>query len=143
MNTKVLLAALAAALVSFLLGWVIWDMCGMMNYYSHNMTPGYNALMKQKEHMKMMGMIISNLAWGLLIAWSLWKMGVASAMDGLLPGLIIGVLVAITMDMFFYSMMNMYANKRIVMIDVAMSGVTNAILGAVAGFVLGRRKPAA
>lgn len=143
MNTKMLLAALAAGVFSFLLGWVVWDMMGLMDYYSGNMTAEYNALFKKPENMNMLGMVISNLAMGLLVAWALWKMGVTTWMGGFMAAAILGGLITLSYDMFFYSMMNAYNNKMIVIIDVVISAVTTGLAGAVAGFVLGMGKKAA
>jgi hypothetical protein len=139
-----LLASLAAGVFSFLLGWVLWGMMGLMDYFQQNMTDGYNALWKMEENMNMLGMIISNLAFGLLVGWVVWKTGGTTFMAGLMTGAIIGGLVTTSMDMFFYSMMNMYLNKMIVIIDILVSAVTTALAGGLAGVVLGMggRKPA-
>ncbi len=143
MNTKMLLAALATGVFSFLLGWVLWDMMGLMSYYQSNTTPEYNALMKSKENMNMLGMVISNMAMGLLVAWMLWKMGVTTWMAGFMAAAVLGALLAVSYDMLFYSMMNMFANKMIVIVDVIVTAVTTGLAGAVAGFVLGTGKKAA
>ena len=143
MNMKVVYASLAAGVFSFLLGWLLWDMMGLMNYYSHNMTPAYNGIMKEKVNMNMLGMIISNLAYGAMVGWAMWRMGVNTAMAGFMAAAVLGGLFAISLDMFFYSMMNMYANKMIVIVDVLVSAVTTGLAGAVAGQVLGMGKKAA
>ena len=138
-----LLAALAAGVFSFLLGWVLYGMMGLMEYYQHNMTDGYNALSKNEDNMNMLGLVIANLASGLLVAWMLWKMGVTTWMAGFMAAAILGGLIAVSYDMFFYSMMNMYTNKMIVIVDVIVTAVTMGLAGAVAGFVLGTGKKAA
>ena len=132
-----LLASFAAGVFSFLLGWVLWGMLGLMEYFQHNMTDAYNALWKMEENMNMLGMIISNLAFGLLIGWVVWKTGGTSFMAGLMTGAIVGGLLTLSMDMFFYSMMNMYLNKMIVIIDVLVAAATTGLAGGVAGAVLG------
>ncbi len=137
MNTRMLLASLAAGLFSFLLGWVLWDMLGLMNYFAKNMTDGYNALFKMKENMNMLGMIISNLAYGLLMGWVVWKTGSNNLMAGFIAGAIVAALVTTSYDMFFYSMMNMYANKMIVIIDILVASVCGGLAGGLAGLVLG------
>ncbi len=138
-----LLAGLAAGVFSFLLGWVLWDMLGLMNYFAKNTTDGYNALWKMPENMNMIGMIISNLAMGGLVGWMLWRMGVTTWMGGFMAAAIFGGLVTIGYDMFFYSMMNVYTNKMIVVIDVLVGAITTGLAGAVAGFVLGTGNTAA
>ena len=136
MNTKVLLAALAAGVASFLLGWLIYGVL-LHSFMESHMTAGALALNKKMENFNWLGMVIANLAWGLLLAWSLSRMGVTTAMGGLVPGATIGVLVAITYDMFFYSMMNMYTDNMVVIVDFLANALTGAVVGAVAGIVLG------
>lgn len=132
-----LLAGLAAGVFSFLFGWVVWDMLGMMDYFGKNTTVAYNALWKAPENMNMIGMIISNLAAGGLIGWMLSRMGVNSWMGGFMAAAVFGGLITLSYDMFFYSMMNMYTNKMIVIIDVLVGAVSTGLAGAVAGAVLG------
>lgn len=132
-----LLAGLAAGVFSFLLGWVLWDMLGLMDYFAKNTTEGYRALWKAPENMNMIGMIISNLAMGGLVGWMLSRMGVSNWMGGFMAAAVFGGLITLSYDMFFYSMMNMYTNKMIVIIDVVIAAITTGLAGAVAGAVLG------
>jgi hypothetical protein len=136
MNTRVLLAALAAGVASFLLGWLVYGML-LDAYMDAHTTAAAHAVWKQMENMNMIGMVISNLAWGLLLAWVLSRMNVNNAMGGFMTGATIGLLVAINMDLFFYSMMNWYTDKMIVIVDVLVSAVFHGILGAIAAIVLG------
>ena len=137
MNTKMLLASLAAGVFSFLLGWVLWDMLGLMEYFAKNTTADYNALWKMKENMNMIGMFISSLAGGGLVGWALWRMGVTNWMGGFMAAAVLGGLMSISYDMFFYSMMNMYKDKMIVVIDVLVGAVSTGLAGGIAGAVLG------
>ena len=142
-NTKILVASLATAVASFLLGWLISGML-LDPYFKANTTAEGLAIWKQMENMNMIGMFISSLAGAVLVSWSLSRMGVTTAMAGLFPGAMIGCLMTISFDMFIYSMMNMYATKMIVIVDVLASTIIYAILGGIAGWVLGMgRKTAA
>jgi pentatricopeptide repeat protein len=136
MNTKVLIAALAAGVASFLLGWVVYGML-LEGYMKAHTTEAAHGVWKQMENMNWLGMIISNLAWGVFLAWSLSRMGVNDMSGGFVAGAIIGGLVAINIDLFFYSMMNWYTDKMVVIVDVLVSTVFHGILGAVTGIVLG------
>ncbi|MEO8068756.1 MAG: DUF1761 family protein [Flavobacteriales bacterium] len=141
MNTKVLLAALAVGVASFFLGWLVYGIL-LDPYMKANTTVEGLAIMKNMENMNMMGMAIANLAGGLLVAWLLSRMGITTAMGGLFPGAVIGCLMTVMYDMFFYSMMNMYSSKMVVIVDVLASTVFYAVLGAVAGWVLGMGRKA-
>lgn len=144
MNTKVLLSALVTGVAGFLMGWIIFGMLGLMDYYTAHSTEGWNALQKPEEQMNFIGMIVANLAWGSLMAWVLWKMGVSTWMGGVLPGVVIATLVTLCYDMFFYSTMNAYADTTIIVVDVLVNVVMGAVVGAVAGAMLGvgAKKPA-
>lgn len=133
MNTRTLLAGLATAVASFLLGWLVYGIL-LRDYYDAN-TADYEGLMKKMPHMG--GLIVMNLASGLLIAWVMSGMGVRSAMAGLLPGAIFGFLYTLAVDMTFWSFMNMYMNKMVVIVDLVVGTVFTAVLAAVAGWVLG------
>lgn len=137
MNTRVLLAALVTGIAAFLLGWLLFGLLGLMEYYAAHSTEGWNALARPEAEMSFIGIFIANLAWGTLMAWMLWKMGVASAMGGMVPGVVLAVLVTVTYDMFFYSTMNAYADKMIVVVDVLVNALMGAVVGAVAGLMLG------
>ncbi|MFZ1687846.1 MAG: hypothetical protein WAU70_10515 [Flavobacteriales bacterium] len=142
MNTKVLLAALAAGVAFFLLGWLVYGVL-LDSYFQANTTAEAQGVMKKMENMNMMGMIISNLAAGALVAWSLSRMGVTNAMGGLFPAAVIGCLIAINFDMFMYSMTNWYSSKMIVIVDVLITTVFYGVVGGIAGWVLGMGRKAA
>lgn len=134
-----LLASLAAAVASFLLGWLIYGML-----LADVMAGGTNqACMRAMEDMNMMAMVIANLIWGLLFGWTLWKMGVNTAMGGVMPGAILAALIAAGMDMFLLAMSLWFTNSTVIIVDVVASAVQGAIVGAVVGWMLGMGKKAA
>lgn len=135
MNTKMLLASLAAGVASFFIGWVVWGML-LHGYYEANMNPieGYERPM---EEMNMKAMILANLIWGVLAGWSLWRMGVTTAMAGAMAGGILFALIAAGMDMFFLAMTYMYANTTIIVVDVIVNAAVGAVIGAIVGLILG------
>ena len=137
MNTKVLIAAVVSGLVAMLLGWGIYGFA-LKGYFDDNTSRAVLSLFRKDPNW--IGMIIGNIAWGGLIAWVLWKMGVTTAGGGFIPGMIIAGLVAVAYDMFFYSMLLWYTGKMVVVVDVVVSAVTGGIMGAVAGWMLGMGK---
>ena len=88
--------------------------------------------------MVLWAMIVAQLAWGFFIAWIVDKTGSTSAAKGAVTGAIVMALVALGMDLFFFAMMDMYKGLSIVAVDVIVNAVYGGILGAVAGWVLGR-----
>ncbi len=141
MNTKMLLAALAAGVTGFLLGWVIFGMA-LMGYYEAN-TIHYEGLMKGEGEMNLLLVLLANLVFGVLLAWAASRMGITTLQGGLVAGAIMGCLVYLSIDLMFMAMMNMFANHTIVIVDVLANTVWAAGMGAAAGFVLGTGKASA
>ncbi|MCB9171167.1 MAG: hypothetical protein H6597_01020 [Flavobacteriales bacterium] len=135
MNTRMLLACLAAGVASFLIGWLVWGML-LADTYAAGMNhfEGYD---RPQDQMNMLAMVLGNLGWGAITGYALWRMGVKSAMAGMVPGAIIAALTAFSMDMMFLGMTHMFASHTIIIIDVVVNLVVGGILGAVAGWVLG------
>ncbi|MBK7383713.1 MAG: hypothetical protein IPI81_10305 [Flavobacteriales bacterium] len=136
MNMNVLLAALAAGIVSFFLGWLVFGIA-LMGYYDANMLH-HEGLMKADPNM--IGLVLSNLAGGAAIAYVVWKAGARTAMAGFLPACIIGLLFATSYDLFNASFMMMYKTRTIIVVDILLNGAFGGVLGMVAGMVLGMGK---
>lgn len=135
MNTKIIIAGVLTGIVSFLLGWVVWGML-LMDYYEANMVT-YEGMMKDPGNM--VTMAISQIASGIMIAYIIGNFsGKITWMRGATIGLIIGLLFAISIDMYFYSFMNWFSNTTIIIVDVVINGLFTALLGAFAGWYLGR-----
>ncbi len=136
MNTKVLLAALAGGIAAFLLGWVIFGML-LTGYYDANMIH-YEGLMKPQAEMNLGLMFVSNLMMSSALAYALHRMGVSTLLGGVIAGAIIGFLFYLSVDLAFMSMMNMFSNSAMVLVDVFANTVWAACVGGVVGLMLGR-----
>jgi len=135
MDMKVLLASLAAGVAGFLLGWVVYGML-LMGWMEAN-SNHFEGFMKAEEDMGLPWMFLGNLALGTLIAWALARMGVASAMAGIVPGAVICALMALNFDLMMYGMTNWFKGFKVLVVDVVAFTAIGAVLGAVAGLVLG------
>jgi|GEM_PF-198832 len=134
MNTKVLLAGLAAGVFYFFAGWVVYGML-LMDYMTANMTV-YEGLMKTEEEMNFAALIISNLAWGLLVAMVCDKTNSKSLMAGAMTGLWVGFLIMLSFDASFKAFFNLYTDTYL-MVDLVVGTLFMAAGGAVAGLILG------
>ena len=136
MNTKVLLATLAAGIVAFFFGWLVFGIL-LADFYTANTTV-YEGLVKTPPNFLMI--FISNLCMAFLIAYifNRWA-GIKTAGEGAQAGLIIGGLVALTYDLFLYATMNLFT-PTIIAVDIIGNGVFGAIVGAIVGLVLGTGK---
>ncbi|HOI48880.1 MAG TPA: hypothetical protein PK167_06220 [Prolixibacteraceae bacterium] len=136
MNKKMLLAALAAGVTAFFVGWLIFGIA-LMDFYEAN-TTHYDGLFK--EEMNLWLILISNLLWGLLIAWIYGNFaGKKSMAGGALTGFLLGLLIMTSFDLYFLGGWNLFTPTLIV-VDIIANAVWLACAGAVAGLILKTRK---
>ena len=134
MNTKTLLAALAAGATSFLMGWLVYGMA-LMSYMNERTTRAALKIMRPEP--EFLYLILGSLAAGLWMAWILQRMGVNTVKGGLVAGAIIAGLIALNYDLMFHAMMIMYKGRMMLLVDIGASAVIGGVVGAVAGAVLG------
>jgi hypothetical protein len=139
MNTKVLLAALAAGVFYFFGGWVIYGML-LMDFMTAN-TTFYEGLMKSEEEMNFAALIVGNLIWGLLIALIVHRTGGKSAKDGAMTGLWFGFLLNLSFYAMYAAMMNLYSTTYMA-VDMVVGTLFTAAGGAIAGWLIGRGETA-
>lgn len=139
MNSKVLVATLAAAVAAFLFGWVVFGIL-LADFYKAN-APVFEGLMKDPPDLLMI--FLSNLFNAFLIAFifNRWA-GIRTAGEGAQAGFIIMAIVALGTDLMMYGTMNL-TTPVLMAVDVVGSGLFGAVIGAVAGYVLGTGKKAA
>lgn len=130
---KILLGGLAAAILFFFLGWIIYGLL-LADFMQNNFD---QSIMKAEEDMVWWAMILSNLATGFLLAIILSWSNAKSFADGAKIGGITGILIALSVDLSFYSMSNMYNNLTAVFVDVIVVAVLWAIVGVAAVWAMG------
>ncbi len=136
MNTKVLLATLAAGIVAFFFGWLVFGILLADFYAAH--TTLYDGLMKTPPNFILI--FVSNLCMAFLFAYIFHRWaGIKTAGEGAQAGFIIGALMALTFDLFMFATMNIFT-PTIIAVDVIGNGVFGAVMGAVVGLVLGSGK---
>lgn len=136
MNTKVLLATLAAGIAGFLFGWLLFGIL-LMDFYAAN-TIVYEGLMRNPPDLIMI--FISNLLTAFLLAFifNRWA-NIRNAVEGAQAGFIILGLVAASVDLFLYATMNLH-NAWIMAVDIVANAAFGAFIGAVVALVLGSGK---
>ncbi len=121
MNTKVLLGAVAATVLLFLGGWVVFGML-LMDMMAGEMSHAYDGLMKNPPDLPILA--AWQFCWSLMLAFVLDKMGKRSFMDGLMTGAILSFLIVLGYDLSFEAFfVDMYTTKLLV-VDI----VVNTIL---------------
>lgn len=129
---KILLGGIAAAITFFLLGWLIYGIL-LMDFMQNNYD---QSLMKAEEDMIWWAMILSHLASGFLLAIVLNWTNTKTCTEGMKIGGIIGLLYALSIELSFYSMSNMYFSFTPVIVDAIVTGILWAIAGASAAGVM-------
>ena len=126
-TNKILLGGVAGGVALFLLGWVIYGIL-LMDYATTN----YNQCMN-RPNMEMIwwALILSNLAYGVLIAYLFSRTGTTGFIGGAKLGAIIGILLSISIDLGYYSMTTMYNNPSAIVVDIIAYTIYIAITGAV------------
>src|SRR6476646_6423643 len=104
MNKKNLLSILAGFVISFVLGMVIYGML-LMNYMSSGVMAGLN---KPMEEMIWWAMILSNLVGVILMNYVLNLAGANNFMKGAQTIFWVGLLMALSYDLYFWGGTNMY-----------------------------------
>lgn len=136
MNKKVIAAAIAGAITTFMLGWLIYGML-LMDFMEAN-TVKYEGLMLNPP--KLGVLFASHLVYALLFAWLFDKwINCRNFASGFTNGLIIAGLVVISIDLGFYAFMNLY-NTTMMAVDIVVNSLIWAIAAGVIGFVLGKMK---
>ncbi len=135
MNTKVLLAALAGAVTTFLTGWAIYGIA-LKDFFAANTTEAGAAVMRGEMPM-LWAIFVGCLAWSLLLAllYSRWA-AINTFKGGAMAGAWIMFLVALGSDFFSYGSMNV-GTMTATLVDPVINAVQGAIAGGVIGWVLG------
>lgn len=134
MNIRVLVAAVAGAVVMFFLGWLIFGVI-LMSYFQAN-TAQYAGLQKMPPDFRLL--VPAQLAWAWLYAFvfDYWA-GIRTFVAGLKGGLLISVPITIAMVLQMESFMELYKGVPPMIVEILASAVWAAISGGVIGQVLG------
>ena len=138
MNTKTIVGGLIGGVVFFLLGWLVWGFL-----LKDTMTSCTGCMRPEEDLMNMKTMvmaILSNLLYGIFLAWVLSKFaGVNSFSTGLKNGALFMALLGIAMDLGFYAYSTMFTSMSCMLIDIVLNIVMGGIVGGVIGWWFGRK----
>ena len=107
--------------------------------FHHSFT--YNSSVNRPmEDMIWWAMIVSNLGYGFMVSFVLNWANVINAATGAKLAIVIGFLLAVSIDMGYYAMTTMISNLTAVLVDIIVYIVMSAIIGATVGWVIGSGK---
>ena len=122
MNTKKIISGgIVGAGVSFLVGNFLY-LFVFKAYFDENSYP------VDTSSIKWLYSILSNLCWGFMFVYALDKLKVSTLSNAALTGLVIGLLLEGGVDLNFYSMGMLYKNITVVIADVILIGIIDAVV---------------
>ncbi|MBK8565003.1 MAG: hypothetical protein IPN76_17110 [Saprospiraceae bacterium] len=135
--TRILLAALAGTITYFLVGWLVFE--GLLGQYMSANTMQIAGFKKSPEESSMALLVVSCAAYALLLALVMDKWAnVHTFNEGAILGAVMGVLIAVMTDTYWFSTSHFYNGAAPLLADVAAAGVTVGVMGGVIGWVLGK-----
>ena len=139
MVTKLILATITGAVMSFLLGWALYGIL-LMDFFGANMII-YDGLIKEMPNLLLV--FIAGLASWFMISFIFQRWaGFTTFVKGLYGGAFIGLFIGLSIDLSLYSMFNLY-NAAYIAVDIVVNTALTALIGGVVGAILGYgNKPA-
>ena len=138
-NKNYFLASIVGGITFFLLGWLIYGVV-LMDFMSSNSglsAEVFAQFNRTEAEFIWWALILANVASGFLLATILSWGQMTSAAGGAKAGAIVGFLIAISFDLLFYSMTNIFTTSSL-FVDIIASTVMTTIGSAVIGWLLGR-----
>lgn len=133
MNSRVLLAALAGGIATFLLGWLVWGMLLMDVLREINpQIEGVERMPPGLVHI-FLGSVVGGLFYALI--FSRWA-NISTFKGGLMAGAWMAGLIALSFDLTFLGTTNMMSVNG-ALIDILANVVVGGLGGGVVGWVLG------
>ena len=138
-NTRIMRIALATLLGTlgyFLVGWLVFE--GILGRYMAVHTTRLPGFHKEGDATSMLLLLLSCMAYALLLAliFERWA-HVHTFKEGLLLGALIGMLVAIMTDLYWYSTSHFFNSLWPVAADVVAAAFTVGVMGGVIAWCLG------
>lgn len=134
-SKKFLIGGLAGGVAFFLLGWLLYGML-LMDFMMQHSNSSSGAFRSETE-MIWWAMVVGNLALGFLLSYVLNKANVAGAMAGATTGAVVMLLMSTAIDCIMYAQLNLWDTTGMI-VDILVSTVMGAIVGAVIGWLNGR-----
>jgi hypothetical protein len=133
MNSKFIIAVLAASIIVFLGGWILFGII-FSNYYELHTEELAKLIMKKPP--VLWTIAVSNIAWALVITWTIQRTNSLTFLTGFLTSSLISFLIITAFDFSMYGFFNIH-KLNFVIFDILVSTLFWGIAGGVAGLILG------
>lgn len=134
MIKKLLICTLVGTAIYFVFGWFVFEFL-LGNYTSLNTTQ-LEGFKKSPEQSSLLFLIVSCAAYALLISFILvYLQDIKKLAKAFFFGSIIGVLVAVMADTYWYATTNFYSNFSVVVFDILAAGVSVGTMSLAIAFV--------
>ncbi len=134
MIKKLLITTLVGTAAYFVFGWFVFEFV-LGNYTSQNTTQ-LNGFKKTADQSSLFFLIVSCAAYAFLISFILvYLLDIKNLVKAFLIGAIIGVLVAIMTDTYWYAISNFYSNFTVVVFDILGAGISVGTMSLAIAFV--------
>lgn len=134
MKTKrILFGGVAGGIAFFFIGWLVYGIL-LRDFAEAN----YNqSISKPDGEMVWWALILSNLAYGFLFSYVFSLGNIRNLKAGAMAGAILGLLMALSVDLGMYSMNDIYLGFFPVVVDVLVYVVLSAVIGMIVAYFMG------
>ena len=136
MNNRVLVGGLIGGVCFFVLGFLVYGMA-MADTMEANMLPNLN---RPQAEFQWAFLILSNLAFGFMVAYILDKANAAGFSSGATIGAIVGFLLGLGINGALYATTFYWNSPTGLFIDTIVTAIIGAIVGGVVGWYYGRNR---
>lgn len=134
MIKKLIITTLIGTLVYFAIGYIVFDL--LLGNYTNEHTTQLAGFKKTEEEFNFGLLIVSCLAYSALISFIfIYLLNLKELFKAFIYAAIIGVLVAIMTDSYWYASSNFYSNSTVVILDIAGAAISVGVLGFSIGFI--------
>ena len=130
---KLFITTLVGTLTYFVFGWFIFDF--LLGNYTELNTTQLSGFKKTGEQYSLVFLIVSCCAYAALISFVLvYLLNIKNLSKAYWVASVIGVLVAIMADTFWYATSNFYSNFTVVVFDILAAAITVGFMGLTIAF---------
>jgi hypothetical protein len=133
---KLITGTVTGTIVYFIIGWIVFEY--ILGSYTNANTTQIVGFKKNEEEASMLMLILSCAAYALLLSSLMlyWINIPMNFIEGFKLGAVVGLLVAIMTDSYWYGTSHFYNNTKPMILDIIAATITVGIMGGAIALVL-------